>query len=50
MAKKTTPTPTGTAVSRSGTKFSCSWKVAAKNHDDGQGFKWRTTLERVNHD
>lgn len=45
MATKTTPTPTGTAISRSGTIFTCSWKAAAKNHDGGQGFKWRTTLE-----
>lgn len=40
MANKKTKKPTGLAITRNGSKFKCTWKIAAKNHNDGQDFAY----------
>lgn len=36
MASKKTPAPSGCKITRNGSKFTLSWKIAAKNSGDGQ--------------
>lgn len=42
MSKKTKK-PSGLSISRDKSKFTFSWKIAAKNHNDGQKLRWVMT-------
>lgn len=46
--KKTkTKAPGGLSIARSGSGFSCSWKITDKDYGDGQGFQYHTTVNKV---
>lgn len=49
MATKKTKTkaPGGLSIARSGSGFTCSWKITDKDYGDGQGFQYNTTVNKV---